>query len=475
MVVLVAMIVSSFVLSTLSTDVRAEQSPVQIHCAMSMKDAIDEAAAAYSARSGTPVRVQSGASSTLAKQIVMGARTDVFVSAHRDWMEALERDGLILPKSVREIASNRLVLAGMRDRSLEWDPTVSLVSRLSGRLALGHPEHVPLGMYSRDALTKLGRWSEIGSHVLTTHNSASAVAALVNGHANGAIIYQTDLHRSPDLVAVHHFLHPVPRVWAGLDPERRGAAFLDFLTSSEGQQILRSHGFSVEGSTSEALRSTVVEDNAVGQIVSLSLRVALVSVLMILPFGLFFGWLLARRDFPGKALLNALLHVPLVLPPVVTGYLLLWCFGKNGPLESFGFAFSWGGAALASAVVAFPLFVRAVRLGFEAVDPKLEEAAMSLGSPPLGVFVKISLPLCAGAIISGMLLAFGRSLGEFGATITFAGSIVGETETLPLAIHAALQSPTGGETVATLSVISALLAFATLLVGEWFARRARWH
>ena len=100
---------------------------------------------------------------------------------------------------------------------------------------------------------------------------------------------------------------------------------------------------------------------------------------------------------------------------------------------------------------------------------------MSLGSPPLGVFVKISLPLCAGAIISGMLLAFGRSLGEFGATITFAGSIVGETETLPLAIHAALQSPTGGETVATLSVISALLAFATLLVGEWFARRARWH
>lgn len=212
----------------------------------------------------------------------------------------------------------------------------------------------------------------------------------------------------------------------------------------------------------------------------LSLKVALgVAVVTAVPaVGL--GWLLARRDFRGKLLFESLIHAPLVMPPVVTGYLLLLLFGRNGwigkPLmDWFGIrlVFTWQGAVLASAIVALPLAVRSVRLAVSLVDGRLEEAARTLGYAPLRVFFRITLPLAWPGILGGILLAFSRSLGEFGATITFAGNVEGATQTLPLAIYSALQVP-GEETAAMRLVLaSLLLCFASLLISELLTRRAK--
>ncbi|MCH8998941.1 MAG: molybdate ABC transporter permease subunit [Proteobacteria bacterium] len=212
----------------------------------------------------------------------------------------------------------------------------------------------------------------------------------------------------------------------------------------------------------------------------LSLRVALWSVLFSLPVGLFVAWLLARHEFFGKGALNAVVHLPLVLPPVVVGYFLLVLLGREGPLGQvldrlFGVSlpFTWQGAALAAAVMAFPLMVRAMRLSLETVDRRLEAAARTLGARPFEVFLTVTLPLTAPGILVGALLGFARSLGEFGATITFAANIPGETRTLPLALFSMTQTP-GGETQALrLAALSVLLSLAALAVSEYTARRLR--
>lgn len=215
--------------------------------------------------------------------------------------------------------------------------------------------------------------------------------------------------------------------------------------------------------------------------VKLSMIVGFWSVTASLPFGIFFGWLLARYDFFGKSILDGFLHLPLVVPPVVTGYLLLILFGRRngvfGPwiYETFGisFAFNWKGAALASAVVAFPLMVRAIRLSIEAIDLGLEQAAKTLGAGQLRIFFTITLPLALPGIISGIVLAFARSLGEFGATVTFVGNTEGQTQTLPLALSAILQVPESELYAARLAIISLVIAFGSLIISEYFARRAK--
>lgn len=219
-------------------------------------------------------------------------------------------------------------------------------------------------------------------------------------------------------------------------------------------------------------------DSAWG-IVGLSLKVAFWSVAASLPPALAVSWLLARKRFPGKILLDAVVHLPLVLPPVVVGFGLLLLLGRNGPLGALlaplgvTFAFQWTGAALAAAVMGFPLLVRAIRLSLESMDVRLESAARTLGAGPWRVFLTVTVPLIAPGIATGVLLAFARSLGEFGATITFVSSIPGETQTLPLAIYAATQVPGGEAAALRLSAISVLLSLAALAASEWLARRAR--
>ncbi|MCC4246617.1 molybdate ABC transporter permease subunit [Stappia indica] len=211
--------------------------------------------------------------------------------------------------------------------------------------------------------------------------------------------------------------------------------------------------------------------------VALSLRVSFWATLVSLPLGILVAMLLARGEFPGKQLLNGIVHLPLILPPVVTGYLLLATFGRRAPVGSFlhdafglVFAFRWTGAALAAGVMAFPLMVRAIRLAIEAVDPKLEQAAGTLGASRTMVFATVTLPLILPGIIAGSVLAFAKAMGEFGATITFVSNIPGETQTLPSAIYAFLQVPGGEASAARLVMVSVIVAMAALLLSEWVSR-----
>jgi molybdate transport system permease protein len=209
----------------------------------------------------------------------------------------------------------------------------------------------------------------------------------------------------------------------------------------------------------------------------LSLKVGAASVAASLPIAIATAWVLARRDFPGKALLDAIVHLPLVLPPVVVGYALLLAFGRHGPLGALlaplgiTFAFRWTGAALAAAVMGFPLVVRAIRLSMEAIDPRLEAAGRTLGARPWRVFATLTLPLAWPGLVTGALLGFARALGEFGATITFVSNIPGETQTLPLAVYSAIQVPGGDAEALRLSLFSVLLSLAALAVSERLARR----
>lgn len=214
------------------------------------------------------------------------------------------------------------------------------------------------------------------------------------------------------------------------------------------------------------------------QAITLSLKVASVATIASLPFGIAVGWLLARGRFPGKTVLDAFVHLPLVLPPVVTGYVLLILFGRRGPIgawleANFGIvlSFRWTGAALACAVMGFPLMVRAVRLAIEAIDTRLEAAAGTLGAHPLWVFLTITLPLALPGVIAGSVLAFAKALGEFGATITFVSNIPGETQTIPAAIYNYTQMPGGDLGALRLSLIAALIALGALVASEWLSRR----
>ncbi|MBL8582959.1 MAG: molybdate ABC transporter permease subunit [Rhizobiaceae bacterium] len=212
--------------------------------------------------------------------------------------------------------------------------------------------------------------------------------------------------------------------------------------------------------------------------VRLSIKVSAWATLFSLPIGIFVAYLLARRNFPGKWLLNGVVHLPLILPPVVTGYLLLLTFGRRGPAgvfleEYFGivFAFRWTGAALACGVMAFPLMVRAIRLSIEAVDRRLEAAAGTLGAAPAWVFATVTLPLILPGVIAGMILAFAKAMGEFGATITFVSNIPGETQTLPSAIYTFTQVPGGDMGALRLTLVSIAIAMTALAASEFFARR----
>jgi molybdate transport system permease protein len=218
--------------------------------------------------------------------------------------------------------------------------------------------------------------------------------------------------------------------------------------------------------------------------VALSLRIAFVATLVALPFGLAVAWLLARKDFWGKTLLDGIVHLPLVLPPVVTGYLLLISFGRRGPIgtflaETFGivFSFRWTGAALACGIMGFPLLVRPMRISLEAIDRRLEDAAATLGASRVWTFLTVTLPLALPGIIAGMVLCFAKALGEFGATITFVSNIPGETQTISAAIYSYLQVPGGDAAASRLVIVAIAIALLALVASEWLARRAgtRFH
>ena len=216
----------------------------------------------------------------------------------------------------------------------------------------------------------------------------------------------------------------------------------------------------------------------------LSLRIAIVATVVALPFGIAVAWLLARKNFWGKSLLDGIIHLPLVLPPVVTGYLLLISFGRRGPIgafldQHFGivFSFRWTGAALACGIMGFPLLVRPIRLSIEAIDRRLEDAAATLGANRLAVFATVTLPLALPGLIAGFVLCFAKALGEFGATITFVSNIPGETQTISAAIYTFTQVPGGDAAAGRLVLVAIAISLVALILSEWLAQRAgmRFH
>ena len=212
----------------------------------------------------------------------------------------------------------------------------------------------------------------------------------------------------------------------------------------------------------------------------LSLKIATIAILFVLPVAIFIAWILSRKQFWGKQLLNGIVHLPLVLPPVVIGYLLLIVMAKRGAIGQylwewfgFSFSFSWRGAVLASAVMAFPLMVRSIKQAFDAIDPKLEQAARTLGASPLKVFFTLNLPLSFSGVIAGAVLGFARSLGEFGATITFVSNIPNQTQTIPAALFTFIETPNGELAAARLCAVAIVISLIALSASEWLAERQK--
>jgi len=430
-----------------------------------------------------------GSSGSLARRIEAGAEADLFLSANEEWMDRLERRGLLLDGSRRVLFGNRLVLVGQEvaPAPLTWTTRPSWLQRL----AIGDPASVPVGSYAREALQTLGWWKALDPNLVLSPDAASLVQNLRRGRAPYGILYRSDLGLAGGLhllatlpQALHEPIHYSVAVLRRAPHRAAALAALDSLESPGALALARGLGFETPKTATDP--ALVADAPAAGLPLEgvrtfgpilLSLQVATAATILAFLPGLFLAWFLARRQFVGKSLLDALLHLPLVIPPVVTGYLLLLLLGPSTPLGAFVHdrlgidLFDWKGAAIASAVMGFPLFLRSARLGFENVEPRLEQAASTLGAGPWRVFARVSFPLALPGILTGIILCFARSLGEFGATITFVSLVEGKTDTLPLALWRETQIPGGESAALRLLVVSIVLALLAMIASQWITQR----
>jgi molybdate transport system permease protein len=411
----------------------------------------------------------------------------VFLSADQEWMDYLAGKNLIRKDSRLDLLGNELVLIAAKDgpKSVKMEKGFDLAASFEGRLAVGDPASVPVGMYAQQAMENLGWWAALKGRLAPTADVRSGLRLVEVGEARVGIVYATDAATSKKVTVIGVFpadthkpiLYPVA-LTAGASPAAE--RFLRALQGEPAKQVFLRYGFIFvpkTAATGPATSSAQTQD--IGPAVMLSLKVALWCVAAVTVPGIALGWLLARRNFAGKSVLNALVHAPLVLPPVVIGYVALLTLGRYGPVGRWldamdiHLAFTWQGAVVVAAVMAMPLMVRAVRLAIELADVRLEQAAATLGASPLRVFATITLPLALPGVVSGLVLAFARALGEFGATITFVGNIEGQTRTLPLAIYSLTSCPGGESSAMTLVLASLGLSLGALLVSEALASRLR--
>jgi molybdate transport system permease protein len=461
--------------------------------AASATDAMKELAAQFQMQTGIHVDLGFGPTSTLARQIEAGAQADIFVSANAQWMNYLQERGLLVPQTRRTLAGNRLVLIvpSASVLSLELDGRTDLASQIEGRIAMGDPSHVPAGQYAKTALEHLGCYETLRPRIVDCTSVREALTLVESGQVAAGIVYRSDAWISDRVRIAGVFPEqshdPIEFQIALLRDARPGAAeLLGYLTSPKARRTLASYGFET-GDTTDAMARPradsqghrwlpTVEEWAV---IRTSLKVAAGCVLFLTIPGILLAYLLARRDFRGKIVLEALVHAPLVVPPVVTGYMLLVLLGNNGLVgrwlhQVFGLelAFTLYGAVLASAVMALPLLVRSVRVAMELCDRRFEVAAATLGAGPVWTFMTVTVPLALPGIVSGMILAFARSLGEFGATAVFVGNIEGRGRTLPLAIYSHLQTASGGDSVVRLVTFSIVLSLLAVGLSEVVVRKA---
>ncbi len=455
---------------------------VVIFAAASLSDALT--AAVHGVEGSLPdvdIRLVFGASSTLARQIESGADADLFVSADVVWMDYLATRGLIEAESRREPLSNQLVVV-----QPTGDRPISDINELTsvGTIAMADPASVPAGRYARSALEAVGLWEGLQGSMVPASDVRAALAYVESGAVEAGIVYASDAlmtDRVQTSVAFPHTAQPEIRyafaLLSGSD-STHSRTVLDSLISE--QSAFEEFGLIWIGPPAGPTeRSTASPRRDDWGVITLSLIVAGWSVLLSLPFALFFGWLLARKQFFGRTLVENLVQLPLVLPPTVTGFLLLLLLGPSGPIgglfeQVFGWriAFSTAAAVLAAAVVSFPLIVQPIRLSLEAVDPGLEEAAATLGASPWHVFRTVTLPLALPGVLAGAVVGFARSLGELGATLVFAGNIPSETQTIPLAIWSWVNQVGGDQAAVRLVVVSIAISYAALLLASTLNRRA---
>ncbi len=448
----------------------------------SMADVLPRVVDGWTSRGRATPALSFDATSRIAPQADGNPTVSVFVSADRAWMRWLEDRGRVDPARVREVARNRLVIVTpAADRSVHGPDDLRAV----GRIALAG-EDVPAGRYARSALEARGVWAEVEGSVVRGGSVRGALEWVARGEAGAGIVYRTDAVSEPRVRIAHTFPpadHPAIGYYAApLEgaPEP-AAAFVDFLASPEAAAVFAEEGFTEGDAAPEQSADRPVTSAApsIGSAIRLSLIVALVATLVGLVPAVAIGWLLARRDFPGKTLLSTLVMAPLVIPPVVTGFLLLSAFGANTPLGRLlaglgvPVPFTLVGASLAAFVVGLPLYVISIRGAFEAVDPFYEQLSWTLGSPPRKTFFRISLPLALPGIAAGAVLAFARALGEFGATVVLAGNVEGSTRTIALAVYTLLESPSGQGAIWALILASVAISLVALVGFEALTRRQK--
>ena len=453
-----------------------------------MKNALDDINAAYTAKTGVKITVSYAASSALAKQIEQGAPADVFISADTDWMDyAIGKKNINEPTRVN-LLGNSIVLIAPKDSRIE-NVTIGQgfdLAKLAGdgKIATGDVKAVPVGKYARAALEKLGAWQAAEPKFAMAESVRAALTLVARGEAALGIVYSTDAKIEPGVKIVGTF--PADSASGNHlsgrrdhDSESREPPTISPSCARPPPRPSLKNTASSSWSARRPEPACSILSPTEWTAIQLSLRVAIVATLVATPFGIALAWLLARRDFWGKSVVDALVHLPLVLPPVVTGYLLLLTFGRRGLVGAWladhlgiVFAFRWTGAALACGVMSFPLLVRPIRLSIEAIDRRLEQAAGTFGAAPWRVFATITLPLALPGVLAGMVLGFAKAIGEFGATITFVSNIPGETQTISSAIYSLIQTPDGDTAALRLVVISIVIAMSALIASEWFARRA---
>lgn len=458
---------------------------ILVLAASSLTEVLPRIADAWAGEGSLPPRFSFDATSRLARQAVAGARADVFVSADKEWMRWLESEGAVASGVARAIATNRLVAIVPRDAGPLSGP--DQLDRFD-RIGLAG-ENVPAGRYARAALEGTGVWGQIRDRVVSGGSVRGVLEWVARGEVPVGIVYRTDAIAEPAVDIAYAFSsasHPPVQYWAApLLTSRRptdAQEFVDFLGGADGGELLGSSGFfqATSGAVSlEPTESTPPALPSIGSAIRLSLLVAfMATVLGALP-AISLGWLLARRDFRGKALVSTAVLAPLVIPPVVTGFLLLTLLGSQSLVGRWLAAaglpipFTIIGATVAALVVGLPLYVLSTRGAFEAVDPLYEELSWTLGVPPRKTFLRISLPLALPGIAAGALLAFARALGEFGATVVLAGNLEGSTRTIALAVYTLLESPSGRETTWLLVGASVSLSLLALLGFETLSRRQK--
>ena len=446
---------------------------INLFVAASLKEVVNELADNYAGKhAGISFRKNYGASGALAKQIENGAPADIFISANTDWMDFLKTRKLVDEKSVDTFTYNVLVFAGKAALKVT---SLQEVVRLE-RIAIGSPKSVPAGEYALAALKKAGLDKQLEKKLVMAKDVRECLMYADRGEVDGAFVYKTDVQQAARSAGILFIVpqeyspqvtYPMALTSVGAR-SGEAAAFYASLRNAEAKAILKKHGFIVK------LGVPVPEfTSAEYAAIFLSLKVAVVATLLSLPFGFAVAYLLTYRQFRGKVIVDVLVNLPLTLPPVVIGYFLLVVLGQKSLvsqhlLQPLGIKliFTWKAAVIATAVVGFPLLVRAIRIGMETIDPGLIQASRALGAGWLDSLLTIILPLSLRGVLAGSALMFARGLGEFGATIIVAGNIPGVTQTIPLAIYDYASSPSGDTMAMALCAVSVIISVLVLLLHE---------